>query len=281
MKRILPVIPVLLLAFGPSPVLGQDPAAFEVGDWSPAFVGVDMVRAQRQAPEGPEAIVAIRVDLQADGIEFVATPDNGDAPLETQGETGPQFLKRHEVQLALNTAFFSPCCTYFGSEPKDLIGYAVSEGKKLSDWSAAKPVAFAISRDRKVSFLRSDPGAVGDTWLACAGMELLKDGKPATEPNDNRHPRTAVGLSQDGRFLYFLIVDGRQPKHSVGTSLHDTARWLIALGAHEGINLDGGGSTILVIESRGLGGTKILNRPSAGLPRVNGAHLGLIAKPLR
>lgn len=281
MKGFFPVIPALVFAFGIDPAHGQADPSFEIAEWAPAFVGVEMVRGNRATPQGPEAIVAIRVDLEAEGIEFVATPGNGGSALETEGETAPQFLKRHNANLALNTAFFSPCCTYFGSEPKDLIGYAVSGGEKISEWSRSKPVAFAISRDRKVSFLRSAPEIVGDTWLAFSGMELLRAGEPATAPNHNRHPRTAVGLSKDSRFLFFLIVDGRQPKHSVGTSLHDTARWLIALGAHEGINLDGGGSTILVIENRGLENPRILNRPSAGLPRVNGAHLGLIARPLR
>lgn len=239
-----------------------------------------MARGTRQTAVGPEAVIGVQIDLRAEGLSFVATPSNGDDPLETAGETAPQFLQRREVQLALNTAFFTPCCSYFGTEPKDLVGFAVSQGEKVSDWHSTRPVAFAITRDHQVSFLRSQPPAVGDLWIACAGMELLREGKPVTDPNDNRHPRTAIGLSRDGKTLYFLLVDGRQPKHSIGTSLHDTARWLLALGAHEGINVDGGGSTILVVDSPRLGGQKILNRPSAGLPRVNGAHLGVIALPL-
>ena len=55
-------------------------------------------------------------------------------------------------------------------------------------------------------------------------------------------------------------------------------------GAYWGLNLDGGGSTSLVI-SDGKGGHRLLNRPiHAGIPgaeRVNANHLGLFAKPLQ
>ena len=252
---------------------------FRIDGWKPAFRGVEMTRGKRETAEGPEAIIAVRIDLRAEGIRFLATEDNGDAPLETDGENAAQFLKRNELQFAVNTAFFTPCCRYLGSEPLDLIGFAVSQGKKISSWSSAKPVAITISRDKKVGFVRSEPKKIDHLWFACAGMELLVDGKPATEPNDNRHPRTAAGVTKDGRHLILLVLDGRQPKHSIGASLHDTARWLLALGAHDGINLDGGGSTILVIEG-GIGGARILNQPSAGLPRVNAAHLGVFAEAL-
>lgn len=266
----------LLLAYQSATAADED---FQISAWEPLFRGVEMTRGTRTTSAGPEAVIGLRPDLQSEGLRFFATEDNGDAPLETDGETAGQFLKRHQLQLAINTAFFSPCCRYLGSEPLDLIGFAVSQGKQISSWSSAKPVAITISRDHQVALVRSEPEPIDSLWFACAGMELLHQGRPVTGQNDNRHPRTAAGVTRNGRHLILLIIDGRQPKHSIGASLHDTARWLIALGAHDGINLDGGGSTILVTEG-GLGGAKILNRPSAGLPRVNDAHLGVFAKPL-
>ena len=85
--------------------------------------------------------------------------------------------------------------------------------------------------------------------------------------NKDRHPRTAVGISADGRYVYFLIVDGRQPKHSVGATLTEVGETLKYFGASEGLNLDGGGSTTLVC--RGLDGlSQILNSPAnSGVPR--------------
>jgi hypothetical protein len=79
---------------------------------------------------------------------------------------------------------------------------------------------------------------------------LVKDGKRwFTDPGDNftngRHPRTLVGWTPGGDTL-LVTVDGRQPAQSVGMTLHEATALLIDLGATEGINLDGGGSTTFV-----------------------------------
>jgi hypothetical protein len=79
---------------------------------------------------------------------------------------------------------------------------------------------------------------------------LVKDGKRwFTDPGDNftdgRHPRTLVGWTPGGDTL-LVTVDGRQPEVSVGMTLFEATDLLIALGAREGINLDGGGSTTFV-----------------------------------
>ena len=79
---------------------------------------------------------------------------------------------------------------------------------------------------------------------------LVKDGKRwFTDPGDNftngRHPRTLVGWTPGGDTL-LVTVDGRQGAVSVGMTLHEATDLLIGLGATEGINLDGGGSTTFV-----------------------------------
>jgi exopolysaccharide biosynthesis protein len=71
----------------------------------------------------------------------------------------------------------------------------------------------------------------------------------------DRHPRTAIASLRDGRVL-LVVVDGRQPSLSIGMSLDELARFLIELGAVEAINMDGGGSTTMVVNDA------IVNRPS-------------------
>jgi exopolysaccharide biosynthesis protein len=96
------------------------------------------------------------------------------------------------------------------------------------------------------------------------GPQLVKDGKVAITNvqekitpafvNDG-HPRTAIGKLASGKIL-LITIDGRQPGESIGMSLTTLADLLIELGAVEAINLDGGGSTTMVIHN------KIVNRPS-------------------
>jgi hypothetical protein len=64
-----------------------------------------------------------------------------------------------------------------------------------------------------------------------------------------RHPRTAVGFSRDSATLYLVAVDGRQPR-SVGMTFAELAATMRELGAWNALNLDGGGSTVLVVRGR-------------------------------
>jgi exopolysaccharide biosynthesis protein len=93
--------------------------------------------------------------------------------------------------------------------------------------------------------------------LVSAGHIDVTDAREKMVPTfaTDRHPRTAVATLADGRVL-LMVVDGRQPEHSIGMTLAEVAGTLLELGAVEAINLDGGGSTTMVVEGR------IVNRPS-------------------
>lgn len=90
-----------------------------------------------------------------------------------------------------------------------------------------------------------------------ASVSAQADSVEGTFPDfsKKRHPRTAVGFSRDSTRLYLVTVDGRQDS-SVGMTLDELAQFMIEIGAFEALNLDGGGSTTLVIR----GG--IVNSPS-------------------
>ncbi|MCX6567551.1 MAG: phosphodiester glycosidase family protein [Candidatus Aminicenantes bacterium] len=96
------------------------------------------------------------------------------------------------------------------------------------------------------------------------GPRLVKGGRPAAAtdpgiyPEDfaaARHPRTAAGVRADGRIL-LVTVDGRQPELSVGMTIAELTALLIELGAVEAVNMDGGGSTAMVVRNR------VINSPS-------------------
>ncbi|GBD93158.1 hypothetical protein BMS3Abin05_00741 [bacterium BMS3Abin05] len=71
-----------------------------------------------------------------------------------------------------------------------------------------------------------------------------------------RHPRTAIGISRDRRKLIWMVVDGRQPGYSVGMTLRELADFLKKQGAYDAINLDGGGSSTMIVRG------KLVNHPS-------------------
>lgn len=109
---------------------------------------------------------------------------------------------------------------------------------------------------------------------------IIKDGTVAAmDPNDpfvyNRHPRTAVGVNQDTTKLYFVTVDGRQAS-SLGMNLFELASLMLQIGVYQGINLDGGGSTTMVVRN------EVVNSPSdaSGERPVSNAILVISKAPL-
>jgi hypothetical protein len=87
---------------------------------------------------------------------------------------------------------------------------------------------------------------------------LLRNGAVVTDAGERivdsfgpvRHPRTAVGWTANGARMLWVVVDGRQPPWSDGMTLAELTTLFQQLGATDAINLDGGGSTTMVVEGR-------------------------------
>jgi hypothetical protein len=90
-----------------------------------------------------------------------------------------------------------------------------------------------------------------------------------------RHPRSAVAIHPDGKQVILLVVDGRSTS-SAGMALGTLGEYLLHLGAHQALNLDGGGSS--AIGTRIDGKTLILNQPSDGRERPFPTGLGITAR---
>lgn len=88
---------------------------------------------------------------------------------------------------------------------------------------------------------------------------------------DGPNPRTLVGRTASGRLLA-VVCDGRQPDWSVGLPLRDAARVMQHLGATDAMNLDGGGSSTLVVRGQ------VVNRPSDGAERPVSDALLILAE---
>lgn len=90
-----------------------------------------------------------------------------------------------------------------------------------------------------------------------------------------KHPRTAVGINKDSTKLFFVTVDGRQTS-SIGMNLYELADLMLEIGAYQAMNLDGGGSTTMVIRNI------VMNSPSdnAGERPVSNLLLAVSNAPL-
>ena len=106
---------------------------------------------------------------------------------------------------------------------------------------------------------------------------LLASGETQAWPLERaRHPRTAFGLSADRSRAWMVVVDGRQAV-SAGATLGELAEILRGLGAADAVNLDGGGSSTMVLDEGA--GPRVVNTPvHTGVPareRPTATHLGV------
>ncbi len=89
-----------------------------------------------------------------------------------------------------------------------------------------------------------------------------------------RHPRTAMGLTEDRTTFILAVVDGRDAPRSVGMYGTELAELMAELGAFVAFNLDGGGSSALWLEGRGY-----VSSPSEAGGRAVANHWGVFAGP--
>lgn len=120
--------------------------------------------------------------------------------------------------------------------------------------------AVAATKSAPVEAPFRNATGLGYPWSgALHGLEggplLVHEGKKVPLKGFNwsilkgREPRTAVGLTREGKMLW-ITVDGRRPGHSMGTNLDEVTQLFQSLGAVEALNWDGGGSTTMVIKGQ-------------------------------
>jgi hypothetical protein len=236
----------------------------------------------------PMMVYVVQVDLTDPGISFLVTPGELTDGRQLRARKTSDFLSEFGLQLAVNGDFFLPWWSYtpwdfaphFG-EGADVFGIAASRGTIYSKNSPERPVLY-ISANNEVSF--NQP--IGEIYNAISGnIIFVEQGKVVTNDmllayHSELHPRTAVGLSKDGKTLLLFVVDGRQPSFSEGIALTELADIVIRYGAYTAMNLDGGGSTTLVIEGENSFPV-FLNSPIdnriPGRERVVGNHFGIYA----
>jgi hypothetical protein len=233
----------------------------------------------------------LRVDLTDPDVEFFTTPriefNYVEGDREVAGYTPTDFLVRNDLQVVINGGYFSPG-TYYSppGTPMDAHGLIVSEGILVSPTDSPSYAAtLTFNETNAPTFIPSNwpPASAEGVYTAISGNAAILVGGTNVGTRFDLDPRTVAGLSEDRRYLFLVAIDGRQPGYSDGATLFEAGQWLQALGAYDGINLDGGGSTTLVFETS-TGQPLRINRSSAvadsGNERTVGGHFGIYAKPV-
>ena len=132
--------------------------------------------------------------------------------------------------------------------------YAWSEPPAHQPGQPAEPLSYENAQPWNVrDAIGAGPALVvaGQKWVTTNEEVFFGTAIPEV------HPRTAAGTTAEGSLL-LLVVDGRQPA-SRGVSLEELAGLMLDLGTEEALNLDGGGSSTLIVNG------VLLNRPTGGM----------------
>ncbi|MDR2403557.1 MAG: phosphodiester glycosidase family protein [Spirochaetaceae bacterium] len=240
---------------------------------------------------------ALRVDLGEADLAIVVS---GQEPAEGGGAERPEapeeiesaglspigvipstrvsgFVKRYDCLAGINANPFSPVSAKIG-EDRTIDGITIAGGRLISLPNPGFD-ALVFYREAEAEGGGFRAAIVNQAILegeelrrithAVGGFHIvLREGAVpgAVEKRSKaRHPRSAAGLSPDGKTLYLLVVDGRRPG-SIGVTEGELGIMLKRLGASEGLNFDGGGSTALALRYDD-GKVRVVNTPiHRGIP---------------
>jgi exopolysaccharide biosynthesis protein len=248
-----------LAAYGRLHFLRPPRTASEQGLFSGIQYKKDILATPR-----PLVIHIVTIDLKTPGIKLFITPKT-----PPKARTTSEFLQEYKLQLAINASYFTP---FHELTPWDYyphkgdiakpFGEVISNGDRYTKPEANWPV-LCIS-PKNIATILDDITCPPGTLHGIAGREMLVTrGRPIAETAASRfdkpYSRVAIGVDQRGETLWLIVVDGKQPLYSEGVTLVELAQIFAKLGADRAINMDGGGSTTLVMATNN--GAKVLNAP--------------------
>jgi hypothetical protein len=194
------------------------------------------------------------VDLTDPRVSITCAPGgpdpDGDGPWKTTLQRTSVIAQANNFDLAVNAVFFNHYSRagtprlYDVGDSAESANVLIIDGKFVS--ARREGVAFTIFKDGICTIGTVNQRALPGIRTAIGGSNQILFRGQITAPADAPAPRTSVGLSKDAKTMIVLVIDGRRPDYSVGLSMADLAAEMLRLGAHNAINLDGGGSSTFV-----------------------------------
>ncbi|MEG9499691.1 phosphodiester glycosidase family protein [Mannheimia indoligenes] len=219
-----------------------------------------------------------RVDLNCKNLAFVGSEKSDN------GSTVSDFAKKYETNVAINANFY-----WKDNTP---IGLVVTQGKRWSKYGDVRNrVVFACDKANKCSIEgKNTLSKQNPKWqVAVSGWHWYNAQSRKFECAENdkvgcvqsifhdKHPRTLLGLDEQKNWLYLVVVEGRQLTFG-GVTLDELAELAGKLELTKAINLDGGGSSTMVIGSKRVNSLPILQNEERKVANHFGIKIIMVQK---
>lgn len=193
----------------------------------------------------------VKVDLSNPNLEIISSDNMTEEAYD--GETTHSFAKRTNATLAINgTLFYYPKGKL--SVKRNLLGLCIVNGKEYCEAKKEyAAIVFSKTKDNtyKATILDSQTDPLPEnTEFAIGGFHTVVKNNEIISRKTPQDSRTACGISEDGKLLTILIVEGEDRIHSRGLTFDECAEILLKNGVHTALQLDGGGSSSLIIEGK-------------------------------
>ncbi|MFD2371427.1 phosphodiester glycosidase family protein [Brevibacillus sp. GCM10020057] len=174
-----------------------------------------------------------------------------------RGDLLDEFVKKSNAIGIVNASGFSDPDGY-GKGAK-AYGVVIHDGKILQRYNPKSgETALGITYDGKLvtgSYTAEELVKMGVRDAMSFRPQLIVNGKNLFTDKPARswgiQPRTAIGQKADGTIL-FVVIDGRQPGHSIGASMNDLAELLEERGVVNAMAMDGGSSSMMLYKGEAI-----------------------------
>lgn len=242
-------------------------ATTALAQWTDVSEGVAYQRFVR----GTMDAHVVRVEVRNPRLRLLASRESD------RGLTVTEFAKKNDAIIAINGDYFDKAMHTIGlamgpcgvtDKPQEEIRRqaVVAVGKRRAQIFEPRTPA---TRKPK----RWMNGAVSGWPMIVKGCRALSAKELPGSDHFTRapHPRTAVGMTRDGKTMYLVVSDGRR-EGVPGLTLEELGAFMREeLGVCAAVNLDGGGSSAMWVRDR------IVNKPSDPAERNVANHLAVVA----
>lgn len=201
------------------------------------------------------------IDIEGNGYKghmlVVYDPSKVDlvqSPSKSYGLTIEQFVSKNGAVAGINAGGFKYSAATGYSPLGVLIDDGVIYGTGVTSWGGG---VVGFTNDNILVLTRStaeEALKMGVRDAVSFGPFLIVNGVPSTFKGNGGYgiaPRTAIGQRKDGIVL-MVVIDGRRAGHSLGVDMVELTDIMLRYGAYNASNLDGGGSSTLVVEGKTL-----------------------------
>jgi exopolysaccharide biosynthesis protein len=250
-------------------------------DLFPKAPGALTVWSETRSTPRPLRIHYLKVSFNVPELEVFTLPaedPDGAGPAESELTMPLELFAKFKPLAAINANAFAQMPgekpDWHEKQAVDIHGLVASHGKIISPVEKNR-TSFWIDANNKPHIGLPAPQDSIKEGVADWFSPLLIDSRIVPDSsNPDLHPRTAVGFDDKGAMLLIVVVDGRQPGFSEGVSLYELARIMQEKGCAQSLNLDGGGSSVMLVKEPGKE-PRTVNSPSGKTHRPVPVMLGV------